>query len=138
MTNRIQDEAADGLKRTIYVFVRTDISPEQQLVQAAHAAAEAARLHYHPEHGIASLIALAVPNKAALRRAATRLDALDIAREMFFEPDGELGYTALATRPLLEHERSKLRQWPLWKAQLDSRLVHQDNSSSSPAALCRA
>lgn len=115
MTTRIQDEAADGLKRTIYVFVRTDISPEQQMVQAAHAAAEASRLHYRPEHGIASLIVLAVPNKESLYRAATQLEALGIAHELFFEPDWEMGHSAMATRPLLDSERPLLRGWPLWK-----------------------
>ncbi len=109
------DLAADGLKRTIYVFVRTDISVEQQMVQAAHAAAEAARLYYQPDHGIASLIILAVPNRQALYRAATQVEALGIAYELFFEPDWDMGHSALGTRPLLDTERPLLRGWPLWK-----------------------
>lgn len=116
MTPRIQDQAEDGLKRTIYVFVRTDLSLEQQMVQSNHASVEAGRLHYRPEHGIASLVLLAVPNQAALHRASTHLQALGIAHEMFFEPDWSMGHCALGTRPLLDDERPLLRGWPLWKA----------------------
>jgi hypothetical protein len=114
-TQRIPDQAADGLKRTIYVLVRTDISVEQQVVQAAHAAAEAGRLFYSLEHGIASLIVLSVPNKDALYRAATQLQALGIAHDVFFEPDWEMGHSALGTRPLLDSERKLMKGWPLWK-----------------------
>lgn len=118
MTTRNQDEAADGHKRTIYVFVRTDLPLEQQMVQAAHAAAEAGRLHYRAEHGVASLIVLAVPNKDALYRAATQLEALGIEHELFFEPDWKMGHSALGTRPLLDAERPLLRGYPLWKLKL--------------------
>lgn len=111
----ISDFPADGLKRTIYVFVRTDITVEQQIVQAAHAAAEAGRRFYAPEHGIASLIVLAVSGPAKLQKAAKRLQALDIDFDVFFEPSWEMGHSALATRPLLDSERPLLKAWQLWK-----------------------
>lgn len=111
----IPDRAADGRKRTIYVFVRTDIPVEHQIVQAAHASAEAARRFYSPEHGIASLIVLAVSSSARLEKAAARLEALDIDFDVFFEPSWDMGHSALATRPLLDTERPLLKAWQLWK-----------------------
>lgn len=116
MTKHFSDSAADGQKRTLYVFVRTDISLEQQMVQAAHAAAEAGRAFYEAEHGIASLIVLAVPSQEALYKVQAHLATLDIAHQMFFEPDFNIGDSAIGTRPLLDAERPLLRRYPLWKA----------------------
>ena len=111
----ISDLATDGLKRTIYVFVRTDLSLEQQIVQAAHAAVEASRRFYAPEHGVASLIVLAVSNLAALYKARNRLEDLELEHTVFFEPDWEMGHSALATRPVLDVERKIFKGWQLWK-----------------------
>jgi len=115
---RNTDLAHDGQKRTIYAFVRTDLAPEQQMVQAAHAAAEAGRSFYRPEHGIASLIVLAVPNLAALYKAKAHLESLDIEHDMFFEPDWNTGHSAIGTRPLTDAERPLLRGYPLWKLKM--------------------
>lgn len=104
-------------KRTIYVLIRGDIPLAQQLVQAAHAAAEAGRHHYRSpaEHGIASLIVLSVPDRAALMAAQTRLTAKGIASTLFFEPDFGIGESALGTEPLLDTQRKHLMGWPLWR-----------------------
>ena len=111
----ILDQVHDGLKRTIYAFVRTDLSVEQQMVQAAHAAAEAGRRFYRPEHGIASLIILAVSNLQALYKAKTLLESRDIEHDMFFEPDWNMGHSAIGTRPLLDSERRLMKGYQLWK-----------------------
>ena len=112
------DEPEDGQKRYIYVFIRTDISLEQQMVQANHAAAEAGRLFYRPDHGIASLVTLAVRNPARLAKAQRRLESLGLEHTVFFEPDWQMGYSAIGTRPVLEHERRHFREWQLWKPQV--------------------
>jgi len=98
------------------VIVRTDIALHQQLVQSAHAAAEAGRTYYDSEHGLASLVVLAVPHLSALTKASQKLEKLGVAHEVFFEPDWGMGHSALATRPLKGSERSLLKYWPLWKA----------------------
>jgi hypothetical protein len=107
-------ETAEPEKHTIYVLVRQDISIEQQLVQSAHAAAEAARSHYRDGHGIASLIVLSVPDRFALYKARDRLLAKGILSEIFFEPDFGMGHSALATEPLTNAQRRHLRSWSLW------------------------
>lgn len=104
------------LKHTIYILVRTDIDLHHQMVQAAHAAAEAGRRYYREHHGIASAILLAVPDKAALLQARDRLSKKGIATEMFFEPDFGIGESALGTQPLTHAQRKHLMGFPLWRA----------------------
>ncbi|WP_434715834.1 hypothetical protein [Paraburkholderia sp. A3RO-2L] len=102
------------LKPYVYVLVRQDISPAQQLVQASHAALEAGFRFTQPEQ-TASVIVLAVPDRDALQAAATRLERYGIEHHMFFEPDFEMGHSALATRPLhLPKERHLMRKYPLF------------------------
>lgn len=106
----------DEAKTTFYVLVRTDISLEQQLVQAVHAAAEAGRSFYSAEHGIASAVLLAVANGQALMSARDRLHAKGVRTELFFEPDFGTGHSALATEPLTVAQRKYLKGFPLWRA----------------------
>lgn len=108
------DEPSTPATHTLYVLIRQDISIEQQLVQSAHAAAESGRRFYKPEHGIASLIVLAAPDRYALYAARDRLLSHDIQSELFFEPDFGMGHSALATEPLPIAMRRHLRRWPLW------------------------
>ena len=110
----LHDVSSHQDKHTLYVLVRTDIPAAQQMVQAAHAAAEAARTFYRPEHGIASLIVLAVADKARLHQAQRQLQAKGIDCELFHEPDFGIGDSALATQPLRDEQRKHLRRWPLW------------------------
>lgn len=110
----LHDVSANSSKHTLYVLVRTDIPAAQQMVQAAHAAAETGRANYRSEHGIASLIVLAVPDKDALHRALRQLRGKGIACELFHEPDFGIGDSALATQPLPDAQRKHLRGWPLW------------------------
>lgn len=103
-------------KRTLYVLVRKDIALEQQIVQATHAGVEAGRSFYLPQHGIASVILLAVPDMQALHAAQALLHAKGVKTELFHEPDFGMGDSALATEPLLEEQRKLLSSWPLWRA----------------------
>lgn len=103
-------------KPYVYVLVREDISLEQQLVQAAHAALEAGFRFQRPAQ-TASLIVLSVPDREALGAAAARLARHGIAHHLFFEPDFGMGHSALATRPVfLPKERHLMRMYPLFTA----------------------
>lgn len=103
------------MKYAMYVLVRQDISLEQQLVQLGHATAEAGRSSYNEDHGIASLIVLSVKDKDALYKARDYLSHRQVEHSLFFEPDFDMGHSALCTRPLNTDERKMMRKWPLWK-----------------------
>ena len=107
--------APEAGKSTVYVLVRSDISLAQQVVQASHAAAEMGRRFYRPHHGIASLIVLTVPDKAALMAARRHLSLKAIAVELFFEPDFDIGESAMASEPVSDIQRRYFSSWPLWK-----------------------
>jgi hypothetical protein len=104
-----------GEKFTVYVLVRKDIDLAQQIVQAVHAGAEAARAFYRATHGIASTVVLQVKDQRALLAAQQKLCALGLPHEMFNEPDFGMGASALATRPLTRGERRHMRGWQLWR-----------------------
>jgi hypothetical protein len=99
-----------------YVLLRQDLPLEQQIVQASHASYEAGFRFEQPAQ-TTSIILLSVPDRAALEAAAARLARYGIEHHMFFEPDFEMGHSALATRPLLSRkERHLMRKYPLFKA----------------------
>lgn len=100
----------------VYVMVRQDLSPEQQLVQASHAALEAGFRFPAPGKNTAHLVMLAAAGEGALLSAARRLEDAGIAHHVFFEPDAGVGYSAWATKPLKGAERKALRRYPLYRA----------------------
>lgn len=106
-----------------YVVVRTDLSLEQQLVQAVHASMGAAARFGDPPHNHVAL--LAVPDRAALERAAEDLTLAGIPFHIFFEPDDDAGWTALATQPLTRREGRLFRNTPLWRAPSGGEVVAQ-------------
>jgi len=98
----------------VYCIVRKDIPTHQALVQVGHAAFHAGV--EGPTKGIPSLIVLQVKNEAELLKAGEYLKSVGIKFEIFYEPDfGPMGYSALATHPLYEDDRHKLKKFQLWK-----------------------
>lgn len=104
------------MKPYVYVLVREDISLEQQMVQASHAALEAGFRFQQPAGDTSSLILLSIPNRESLENAARELQLVGIDHHMFFEPDFDMGHSALATRPLYGAERKRMRKYPLYRA----------------------
>ncbi len=97
-----------------YVLVRRDLSLPQQMVQACHAALEAGFAFTAPAE-TSSVIVCTVADKAELLAAAERLERYGIEAQLFFEPDFEMGYSALASRPLLtKKERYVMAKYPLF------------------------
>jgi peptidyl-tRNA hydrolase len=97
--NSSQLEVKDGDK--LYLVTRTDLSPGQRAVQAAHAIPEFAVEHpdlYRAWHeGSNTLAILEVPNEAALKRLLERAERRGLHFSEFHEPDrgGELTAAAL-------------------------------------------
>ena len=95
----------------MYLFIRRDLSQQQQIIQTAHAA------HLI---GSKSPVSDDVPN-AVLISTHSENDLLDIkeyldtnkiAAEMFYEPDISQ-HTAIATYPIRGEERKPLRKFGL-------------------------
>jgi hypothetical protein len=100
----------------VYVLVRADLSLEQQLVQASHAALEAG-FEFERPASTANLVLLSVENRGELELAAERLNARGIEHHLFYEPDFGIGHSALATRPLyLRSERAAFKRYRLFRA----------------------
>ncbi len=95
-----------------YLFIRTDLSHPQQIVQASHAALEAGNRFGPHSH----LVLIGLKDEQALLQAAAQLDDHGIDHEKFFEPDNQAGYTALCTRPLQGEERKPLKRFRLLKS----------------------
>lgn len=94
-----------------YCIVREDLSPAQQIVQCAHSCLEAGKTFAHPEG--THLVALKVKNQQRLLRAAMELAAAGVQYAVFFEPDGNVGYTALATESIKGERRRLFERFPL-------------------------
>lgn len=121
---RLPSRLSEDTHPYVYVLVRKDLPLHQQLVQASHAAFEAGLRWHSADDEVASLIVLEVPHKAALLRAARKLEAKGVDHHVFFEPDFDMGESALATRPLVGEARRPLSGYPLWNA--GARLLTQE------------
>lgn len=96
----------------VFIFVRQDISNEQQAVQAAHATyvagsnipADVVAEHVH-------FVLVGVPGEEELTEAAKLIDKNKILYHEFREPDLGDSLTALATQPMKEHAKRFLRAY---------------------------
>lgn len=99
----------------IYTFIREDISPEQRIVQIGHACYEAGKA-FRDTYGISSLILLSAADEQDVKRIMKKLDRRGIEYVSFFEPDNDMGYSAICTRPVIDdRERTFFRKWNLFK-----------------------
>jgi hypothetical protein len=85
-----------------------------QMVQVGHACLEAGKRFDWPDEPC-HLVVLAVPSKAHLLTAVAQLQLADIRYELFFEPDDDLGVTAVCTEPITGKLRQTFRRYPLWR-----------------------
>lgn len=119
------------------MFVRQDISLAQQMVQSNHATFEVARRLPQPQNLdiTPSCITIGVPDKTALFRVIEKLRLNSIPHEVFYEPDFNMGLSAVATIPLEQGQRRVLSNYRLWRepdvpTQANSVVPPQANSAS--------
>ena len=96
----------------MYIVVRTDIKKEFQLVQSCHAAIEAAFTFDRPDD-IVHLVVLQVANKQELSEVSLQLYNEGTPYEEFRESWGNLGVTALATKPITKQKEGVLSKLSL-------------------------
>lgn len=104
----------------MYVFVRRDLLPADQMVQVGHVCAEAGAA-FHPPCAC-RLILLSVEDEADLIRSVEICRARGIRLLTFYEPDTifetsdvPMGRTAAATEPISGAQRKFLRRFRLWR-----------------------
>lgn len=97
-----------------YCLVRTDIALADQIVQVGHACIAAA-LQFSPR-ACCRLVVLSVPGREDLLAVGEVLGREEIRYSLFFEPDNEMGFTALATEPLNNVDRKVFKRMKLWRA----------------------
>lgn len=127
------------MKNYAYFFTRQDISPEQQIVQTAHAALQlgvesqrwtqkdwddtnkdvGCRSHVHPSEidpAETYFTVVGVRNLEALKAVQSILLQFKFRFEMFFEPDLNDGeFTSIAVYPIPETEKGPLAAFNLLK-----------------------
>lgn len=91
----------------IYIFVRKDISLEQQLVQAAHVACVAGEKFNDSD---SHMVLLSVSDIDELMYVSHQLDFCEIQHAIFFEPDNNMGNSAIATAPINGAVRCKIQK----------------------------
>ena len=95
------------------MFVRQDISLAHQIVQSNHAVLTIAA-NSIPPNFIPNIVLIGLPDVAALYRAQQKLKAAEIDHCAWVEPDGDLGFTAIATVALDGAAREVLKNYRLW------------------------
>lgn len=95
------------------MVVRTDLTLPQQAVQACHAAQAAGVLFGANPH--TSLVLCGVPSRLDLECVAEQMDYIGIPYATFREPDLGGEVTALATAPVTDGGRKRLRHLKPWR-----------------------
>lgn len=103
------------------------------IVQTNHATAKLFSIR-PVQDGIPNIVAIGLPNVAALNRVLAKLKAAQIEHCPFCEPDGDLGFTAITTVPLDDEQRQILRNYRLYSGGdvRASCVVNHDAATSSP------
>lgn len=93
-----------------YCFVRKDIPMFAQLVQLGHAC-----LQRPAPDQVNNLILFEVKNEDHLVQTKAYLESRGIDAYMFYEPDYDMGYTAIATEPIEGEDRKMFAKFNLWR-----------------------
>lgn len=95
----------DTVTPFVYIFVRQDIPPVQQVIQAAHAAHEAGIMFGKVNKQISHFCIFGVKNENDLLDARNFSTSNKIKGFLFYEPDFEMGNSAFATEPIVGEKR---------------------------------
>jgi len=92
-----------------YCFIRKDIPIHAQIIQTAHAC-----LQSDKPKTVNSIILFEVKNEEHLIKTNEYLQGRGLKTYMFFEPDYDMGYTAIATEPLQGEDRTIMSRFRMW------------------------
>jgi hypothetical protein len=100
------------MKKTIYVFVRNDLSFSQKVVQSSHAVLEATRAFIDNDHRY-KIVVVAAKSEVKLKSIMEEATSHDIKTVAFTEPDMQYQITAIATEPLTDEKRTVFARYKL-------------------------
>lgn len=92
-----------------YCFIRKDIPIHAQIIQTAHAC-----LQIEAPKEINSIVLFEVKNEEHLIATNEYLQKRGLKTYIFFEPDFDMGYTAIATEPLKGEDREVCKRFKMW------------------------
>jgi len=115
----------------VYVLVRKDLPPAQQVVQSCHAAFEAARSFLPAGQEHPHIIVCQVRDELTLRQSLDKLQTHGVRCRAFLEPDLGNELTALATEPVFDGTRRLFRRFPLLRPRWDV-VVVRDSDFTHP------
>jgi peptidyl-tRNA hydrolase len=95
------------MKYYTYVVIRDDLTFPQKIVQAAHAAQGAGENFGLPGGKVPHMVLLKAENEKELLQASKLANKNSINYHLFFEPDFDTGFTALATEPIPESDEKR-------------------------------
>lgn len=100
-----------------YVFTRKDIPLHAQIVQSNHATLEMGlKLNEEKKPKQTSfLILLEAKDKNSLYNYKEFLEEHGIDHHMFYEPDYDMGHTAICTEPVYGDQKELFKKFKLWK-----------------------
>ena len=113
MTHQI----SNAVENHVYIFIRTDLPPEQITVQTAHAAIVAAQSFFSDEQALShpNLVVCSIRNEEGLHRAIAHLERNGVRFRTFIEPDRGNEMTAVATEPIFEDKRKIFKKFQCLK-----------------------
>ena len=115
----------------VYVFVRRDLSPSIQAVQACHACIESARKFLSPDDVHPHLILLEIHSEQALAAVCARLERHGLQFSPFYEPDLGDELTAVATEVVRGEKRKLMRRYQCLKSvQATNSITHLTKAST--------
>lgn len=97
----------------IYLFVRSDLSIPQQIIQTSHAVDQLVReLSLPLKKTVDSMVLFGVDSEIELLRISNYLTESQVRHHTFFEPDVD-EFTAIATEPLSGSRRNLMKNFNL-------------------------
>lgn len=99
----------------MYIFVRTDIPIEYQMVQACHACFEMGMEIADKPKQVSHMVLCQIKNEEEIYKLSSYLKEHDMAYHMFYEPDYNTGYTAICTEPIYGEQRKLFKKFKLLK-----------------------
>ena len=100
------------MKKTIYIFIRTDLSASQKTVQSAHVVLEATRT-FHLVDNRYNIVVVVAKSEAKLKAIVAEAAGHGIRTVSFAEPDMGNEITAVASEPLDDDQKKVFIRYKL-------------------------